>query len=187
SSSAGNSSRRSAAAGARPATRSPSSVTTSSSISIAAPPKRADLRSSRGPRTPPCAGRSPSPRWCDLAAARPAPARQGDDGDDDEAGEDEAHAGSDAEGVEHGHEQVEEQRGAPDARHVGEAAGHRRAADDDDGNGGEQELLAHVERGPAREAGEQRSAEAGEDGAEDIGGEAHARDADAGEPRRPRV
>lgn len=115
------------------------------------------------------------------SALRLLAAGEGDHADDDQPCQDQAEAGAEAEGVEHGDQEEEEQGGAPEAGDVGIAAGDRGAADDHDGDRGEQVFRAHVQGRAAGEAGEDEAAEAGEDGAEHIGGEADEIDLHAGQ------
>ena len=106
----------------------------------------------------------------------------GDDGDDDQPGQQQPDAGADAEGVQHGEQQHQEQRRAPDARHIGLAAGDRGAADDHDGDRGQQIFVADVDIGAAEIAGEQCAVEAAERAGQRVGQEADAPDRNAGEP-----
>ncbi len=84
-------------------------------------------------------------------------ARRRYDPDDDQAGEQQPHAGADAECVEHGEQQHEEKRRAPDAGNIGLAAGDRGAADDHHGDRRQQILVADIDIGAAEIAGEQRA------------------------------
>nr|GFC10428.1 hypothetical protein [Tanacetum cinerariifolium] len=98
-----------------------------------------------------------------------------------EPGEDQPHPGAGAEGVEHAHQQVKKQRGAPDSGDVGKPAGHRSTADDHDGDRRQQVFLAHAQRCTAGKTRQGQATEAAEHGAQHVGREAHPADANAGQ------
>src|SRR6218665_1089514 len=84
-------------------------------------------------------------------------------------------------------QQKQEQGRPPNAGPTGPAAGHCRAADHDHGNAQQQVLLPLVERVAARKAGDQRTRQAGQTRADQIGPQARALDPQAGKLRGPAV